>query len=160
MYIKNNFVENDLFIELSNYLFALSTPWYRKTSTTDIGKKDISWFSHHFYGEGIPKSDAYQLMGPILQKLGCRAPIQIRANLVLKTKEHKVTNWHADYKYNDSFTSILYINKCNGATVFKSDGVKVISESNKILTFNAPKEHATLTQTDEEERIVVNFNYF
>ena len=29
-----------------------------------------------------------------------------------------------------------------------------------MLTFESLNEHATLTQTDKEERIVINFNYF
>ena len=160
MNIQQNFVENDLFYDLNNFLFADSTPWYKKVGTTVNDEPDITWFSHSIYDDYTPVSDVYKLTLPILNKLNCRAPIRISANLVLKTNEHIITNWHTDTKYNDSKTSILYINDCNGATIFKEDDNTVKSERNKMLIFNSLKEHATLTQTDEPERIVINFNYF
>ena len=160
MKIEDSFVEENLFNDLSSYLFATSTPWYKKIGTTVVDEPELLWFSHCFYNNGAPDCEAYELIVPILQKLGCRAPMRVQANLVLKTPEPFRTHWHTDFEYKDSHTSILYMNKCNGATVFKLNDEKVMSEANRMVTFNALKEHATLTQTDVEERIVVNLNYF
>ena len=160
MNIQKNFLDDDLYNTLNKFIFAETTPWYKKYRTTYNGKPDITWFSHSFYDDNCPKSDVYELILPILNKLNCRSPINIRANLVLKTYEHIITNWHTDTNYNDAKTSILYINDCNGATIFKNNDNRVTSESNKMLTFESLNEHATLTQTDKEERIVINFNYF
>jgi len=157
---QKNFVESSLFNNLKNYLFDLSTPWYRQIGTTRDDAPDMIWFSHCFYNYARPDCQAYELIIPILDKLGSRAPLRVQANLVRKTVEPIRSHWHTDFEYKDSFTSILYMNTCNGPTVFKSDNIKVMAEENKMITFNTSNEHAGITQTDVEERIVINFNYF
>ena len=55
-------------------------------------------------------------------------------------------------------TAILYINTNNGYTKFKK--LKVNSEENKMIIFNSKEEHTGSSCTDQEFRVVINFNYY
>ena len=55
-------------------------------------------------------------------------------------------------------TSILYINTNNGYTELES-GEIIESIANRLVTFPANTRHRTITQTDEQTRILINFNY-
>jgi len=53
------------------------------------------------------------------------------------------------------------MNTCNGYTILdKKEKIKITSEENKILLFNSQIEHAAVSQTDVDRRIIINFNYF
>ena len=56
-------------------------------------------------------------------------------------------------------TSIFYVNTNNGYTKFE-DGTKVESVANRMLTFPANMKHIGTSCTDEQTRVVINFNYF
>ena len=55
-------------------------------------------------------------------------------------------------------TSIFYMNTNNGYTEFE-DGTKVESIANRIVSFPFNMEHTGTSCTDEQTRIVINFNY-
>ena len=55
-------------------------------------------------------------------------------------------------------TAILYINTNNGFTEFE-DGVKVESIANRLVMFPSNFKHRGITQTDEQTRIMINFNF-
>jgi len=84
-----------------------------------------------------------------------------KANLLTKTEktiEHKM---HIDYKSDINkkiTTGILYINTNNGYTRFNK-GKKINSFENKFITFNSNELHTGTTCTDENYRVVINFNY-
>ena len=56
-------------------------------------------------------------------------------------------------------TSIFYVNTNDGYTLFE-DGTKVESVANRMLSFPANMRHTGTTCTDQQIRIVINFNYF
>ena len=56
------------------------------------------------------------------------------------------------------FTGVFYINTCNGGTKFKN-GPKVKSVANRVVIFDTNFEHAAVTCTDKQSRVVVNFNF-
>ena len=55
-------------------------------------------------------------------------------------------------------TGILYVNTNNGYTKF-SNGEIVKSEENKYVEFDSQLEHTGTSCTDQDYRIVINFNY-
>ena len=55
-------------------------------------------------------------------------------------------------------TSIYYVNTNNGWTHIKGHG-KVKSVANRMVTFDSNQYHAGVTCTNEERRVVVNFNW-
>ena len=56
-------------------------------------------------------------------------------------------------------TSIFYINTNDGYTKFE-DGTKIESIANRMITFPANINHTGTSCTDEQTRVVINFNYF
>ena len=56
-------------------------------------------------------------------------------------------------------TGIFYVNTNNGKTIFKN-GKEVESIKNRMVIFPSNIEHAGTSNTDTENRIVINFNWF
>jgi len=84
--------------------------------------------------------------------------IRIKANMNPATHEHvQLGQFHQDYEF-PCTTSIFYINTNNGWTEFE-DGTKVKSVANRLVTFPSQMNHVGYSCTDEQVRIVVNFNY-
>jgi hypothetical protein len=55
-------------------------------------------------------------------------------------------------------TSILYINTNNGYTELES-GEKIESVANRLVSFPTNIKHRGVSQTDEQTRVLLNFNY-
>jgi len=157
--IINNFLDNNLFYEFKKILMSENINWFWRKSMTSAENNNY-FFGHGFYYDDKVQSDFFEpFILPILKKLNCTKIIQVRANLVLKKEEIFQSDFHTDYTF-DCNTAILYINNCNGYTILdKLKKIKVPCEENKMLIFNSQIEHASVSQTDCERRIVVNFNY-
>ncbi len=59
---------------------------------------------------------------------------------------------------NAGVSGILYVNNCNGYTKFEN-GKKIKSEKNKYIEFDSTLKHSGSSCTDQQRRIVINFNY-
>ena len=55
-------------------------------------------------------------------------------------------------------TGIFYVNDNNGYTKFKNGEIST-SEKNKFIEFNSTNSHTGSSCTDENIRIIINFNY-
>ena len=154
-----NFLPIDEFKKLQNLILDLDFPWRFRKSMTDKDKN--IYFTYSFFNKNTTTSELYnEFMLPILEKLKCKAPIQIRANMALN-KLFDRGEWHTDYDFENS-TAILYLNNCNGGTEFKiNNKIKFIkSEENKIIIFPSKIEHRGCTSTDTDRRCIINLNYF
>jgi len=100
------------------------------------------------------------VLEPMIHKMNEHVPvkelIRVKANLKPKTIEHEHGGFHVDYY--DVITGIFYINTNNGWTNFKN-GAKVESVENRMVIFDSNLEHEGVTCTDEDRRVVINFNY-
>jgi|DEB0MinimDraft_4_1074332.scaffolds.fasta_scaffold50362_3 hypothetical protein len=126
------------------------------------GENDGCFFSHPFFKPTGVMSHHIHLLNPIINFLNPISIINIRANLLVKRSKPQYSIFHCDHMNNTKVnhkTSIFYLNTNNGYTEFK-DGSKCMSEENKLITFNADQEHRAVSQTDQNYRIVINFNYF
>jgi hypothetical protein len=111
------------------------------------------------YDNHIPVSDDIFRLSPIINKLDIKSLLKIKANLTTKTTEIVKHGYHYDFCYDNSKTSILYVNTNNGYTEFE-DGTKVESIENRLVTFPAMTKHTGTTCTNSKCRVIVNFNYF
>jgi hypothetical protein len=161
--IIDNFLEKENFLKFKQDIFGNNVPWFYKTAQTseaELDKNDVGYFSLNFYNNfynGFTEFNYY--LNKIYDKLKCKSLIQSRANLFLKREKENKLSFHVDYEYKNSFTAILYMNTCNGKTMFKN-GTKIDSVENRILIFNTNTLHAVKVQTDEKRRIIININYF
>jgi hypothetical protein len=154
-----NFLPIEQFKKLQNLILNLDFPWRIRESMSS-NDNNIN-FTYSFFNENKINSELYnEYIIPILIKLKCNAPIQIRANLSLNKFFNK-SGWHIDYNLNNT-TAILYMNTCNGGTEFKiNEKIKsIIAEENKIVIFSSKIEHRASTSTDVDRRYIINFNYF
>jgi hypothetical protein len=156
--IIDNFLQKDVLINFKNLLMSSTVPWYWKENMT---KNDSFFFNHCFYNYNSPKSNLFEeFITPMLIKLKCNALIEVRANLMLKKNICYNSNFHIDKNFNCK-TAIFYVNTNNGYTLLDKDKkIKIECIENRMLIFDSKILHAAFSQTDEERRIVINFNYF
>jgi hypothetical protein len=144
--IKENFVNHNF-------------PWYLTQGI--VYKKDKNYqFTHNFYDKHLLKSNCIDLINPIIEILKPSAIIRIKANLIVKNNKIIEHGLHKDIPYAKNYkTAIYYVNTNNGYTKFKNEK-KIYSEENKLIIFDGNNEHTGTTCTDQDYRIVINFNYF
>ena len=154
-----NFLPKENFNQLYELITNNDFPWrIRDRMTLDDNNY---YFTHNFYNNFYHSSEYYfNYIIPILARLNCKAPIEIRSNMVIN-KLFEKSGWHTDNNYK-STTAILYLNTCNGGTEFKiNNEIKFVNaEENKIIIFPSNIEHRACTSTDSDRRYIINFNYF
>jgi hypothetical protein len=158
--IIDNFLDKDIFLELKNYVFYSSIPWFWKKNQT---KEDAGIFGHKIYQNHLPNSDLYiKFIHSIILKLKATALMDVKLNLLINNNKQESSNWHTDNGTHNSKTAILYLNTCNGYTVLKlyDKELNVMCEENKMLIFNSNTLHRAVRQTDTERRIILNINYY
>jgi len=164
--IKNNFLNKKDFNHIKNVMLGPNFPWYYNKTKVDIDGKDNLYnyqLTHTFFIDGSINSGGYNLLEPVLKKLKVKELIRIKANLVPRTSKIHRFEKHTDQDY-DCKGAILYINSNNGCTIFEEgrrDGSSkhVTSKENRIVLFDANKNHQGTTCTDEKIRVLINFNY-
>jgi hypothetical protein len=139
--------------------------------TADINKYEISCSevdNHQLYKDilhtnmGIYDHELIEMVTPVFSLVKVRAPIRVKVNCltVSPSGKHVTHGYHVDNPFEDSKTSILYLDDSNGYTKFQHNGQKVYSKPNRLVTFPTPLYHSGTTPTDQLRRMVINFNYF
>lgn len=166
MKIIENFLDKNLFKELQKLIMQSEFSWFQRKNTTLIDNKvseDLGYFTHSFFNNNQINCSHYdKFIIPILNKLNCHAPIQIRANLspsVFFIKDK--ASFHTDYKY-PCKTSIFYINTCDIGTELKiNNEIQLVkAEENKMLIFDSSIEHRSAVSKKPEFKYLINFNYY
>ena len=131
-------------------------PWYYNDDIC-YENDGLFQFTHTFYNaHDQSKSYFYPLLDACQEKLGVKKIIRIKANLNTRTVFHRKTGWHTDFP--DITTAVYYINTNNGYTEF-NDGTKIESVENRMIKFSSDTFHRGVTCTDEQTRVLINFNY-
>lgn len=162
MKIYKNCLKQEDFLNIKNNLFSVDFPWYWCPQITPPHDNKYFQFIHNFYKNCTISSPFFNLVIPILETIKPISILRIKSNLLIKTKKIEEHDLHTDFEINKKTsnvkTAIFYCNTNNGYTKFK-DGTIVKSEENKLIEFNVNKEHTGTSCTDEQRRIVINFNY-
>lgn len=165
------------------YFFGKSTAFINDQSTN---KFDFSW-SHLVYEEGQTHSSLGPFLETVLLNLIDNSNqtinnlLRIRIGLVTSTPETITHDPHIDYD-SPHKTGLLYLNDTNGETyVYKEKydinsklnsreylekEVKIVHvdkaitpKANKFVWFDGLRYHSSSSQTDEQRRVVITFNY-
>jgi hypothetical protein len=156
--IHDNFLEQEVFEEMKSQIMGDHFFWkYRNTVVYKDDPEEYFQFVHVFFNHCKQLSDKYELLTPLIEKMGVNALIRAKANLLIRTEEHVEHGLHVDYTY-DCYSAIFYINTNNGYTLF-SDGTKVNSLENRLVVFDSRIMHTGATCTDEKRRVVLNINF-
>tara|TARA_Y100000992_G_scaffold206812_1_gene141543 strand:+ start:380 stop:907 length:528 start_codon:yes stop_codon:yes gene_type:complete len=170
MKVVDNFLDKEDFSKIRDKIEGPWFPWFWNENSTE--DDNIPQLIHSFIKDDQITSVFFDLLKDckLFKKLNAYGLTKCKANLNYKTTENIVGMYHTDFDveedsdyYRDDIhditTSILYINTNNGGTQF-SDGTRVKSVSNRLVTFDCCTEHAPVTCTDEDRRILININYF
>lgn len=159
IFVYDHFLDWTSFSKIKNTIDDSYFPWYFSSVTYD-NKKDEFQFSHIFYQTGGRNSNFCDILNPLTEKLGVTAIVRIKANLLFRTKNIKVFDYHTDFDFKHKWwTAIYYVNTNDGKTIFKN-GKEVLSRENRIVIFDGRYEHTGTTCTDEKNRLVINLNYY
>ena len=160
MRIIERTLETSKFKNMLKIVTSTEFPWYYNDSSVDNDK--ISYMSHLFVKFGKPNSDFCYVIEDILKILKPVELLHIRANLTISKNKIFKTPWHNDFHKADPRhrTAILYLNTNNGYTEFRRPRKKIKSKANRLIEFEGHMSHRAVTQTDQDRRIVINFNYF
>ena len=162
MKIIDNFLDNYLFEVLQSTILGENFAWYYNDQIVKEGDGGFQ-FKNTLYNINPPyngsRSPHFPLVEPCILLLGVQKLIRIKANLRPRTFFNRGSEYHTDFPHLEPHkTGIFYINTCNGYTKVKGHG-KVKSVANRLLRFSSNIQHAGFTCTDEQSRVVVNFNY-
>jgi len=167
--VAEDFLEPDEFERIKTLMVSDTFPWYYNDhiirpgpqlfESLECEKKDNWQFIHLFYSGDRINSDYFEALLPVIKKIGVRALVRIKANCGVRTEEPVLHGHHVDFDYEGCTTSVLYVNTNNGFTQFKT-GEKVLSVANRLVTFPSSTYHSGVSCTDEQVRMVINFNYF
>ena len=159
MNISKNFLPNNVFKKLKDAVLGDYFPWYFNHCVSyEEEKKDSFQFTFTFLRNGKYEcwGEWKDIIIPVLENIKHKKINRVKANLITRTNKIIKHKYHTDQE--SGTTGILYLNNCNGYTLFKN-GKKVTSEENKYVEFNSTLKHAGSTCTDESRRVVINFNY-
>tara|TARA_R100001015_G_C4630878_1_gene192910 strand:+ start:2218 stop:2721 length:504 start_codon:yes stop_codon:yes gene_type:complete len=164
MQVYKNFLEKNDFQDLIAFFKSNQVPWYFNhvvdKEHLDVNATQNFQFTHIMYNDHRVRSDFFDLLTPIFIKINPLSIIRVKANLVTKTSKIVEHGMHVDYVNPNTkiTTGIFYLNTNNGYTKFQN-GKKVKSVANQFVEFDSALKHTGTTCTDEERRMVINFNY-
>jgi len=161
--LYENFLSEVDFKALEDTITSESFLWQWREGAVDgnDGSGDI-YFSSALFGQYGPLNHHFEACIPVLNRLNCDHILRIKANLDLKTdKVLESTGFHTDVEVHTKgiYTMLLYINDCNGATLFEKDNAPVKSKRNRAIIFPSSHRHAGCKQTDTPTRFVLNLNF-
>tara|TARA_Y100001951_G_C11185221_1_gene208267 strand:+ start:69 stop:686 length:618 start_codon:yes stop_codon:yes gene_type:complete len=163
--VIDNFLDKEYFDSLVTLFTDKSkkgnadTPWFFASgvSQRDEIEGNLFYMVSMLYDQNSPVSPLYNKIIPILEKLGTRCLIRVKANLYPHTAKIHEHSLHTDYDFFHS-AAILSLNTCDGYTRFE-DGTKVESVANRMLLFDPSEKHGSSTTTNVPARINININY-
>lgn len=156
--IKNTFFPQDIH-NPDNFTWNYQKGIVRNPDLGPTGYEEHDWiYVRPLYStdNGLKFDKYYSLVKPILNKLKIKKLFDIRANLLVPTKEHVYHEFHTDRKV-PHHVALFYVTTCDGFTVLK-DTIEVECLKNKMLLFDGSIEHRSVTSTDHP-RCVININY-
>tara|TARA_R110000868_G_scaffold249880_2_gene506331 strand:+ start:2312 stop:2866 length:555 start_codon:yes stop_codon:yes gene_type:complete len=177
---KQNFLSKVEFNSTVGQLRDSSTfPWYYSKNTAyelDVNDQEL-WdfsFSNTIYVENdLPsffRDSSINLLKRICKSVNLKLKkvLRIRAGMITKTPVQQQHNPHVDFN-EPHLTALFYLTTCNAPTIiynqlYPNDVVltelkRIDAEENKIVIFDGLHYHASTSQTDTKQRIVINFNF-
>ena len=134
---------------------------------TDIERLDPvnDVFFSHYFTRFTANSQYFPVLVPILAKINPLAFFRIQGVMTLQQKERRRCLFHIDVdgdrkpKTGSMTTAIFYMNTTNGPTIME-DGTEIECRANRLVTYPSETYHAGVLCTDQNYRVVINFNYF
>jgi hypothetical protein len=166
--MKYELIENVLedFQKLQNlWCNSSNIAWYYNSSTIE-GVDNYFMFTHHLYRNGQVSSDMYSSLQKLLFEASIAANkstlLRVKANMYTNQGKHIYHTKHTDYEDIDEFTTAVFnFTSCNGGTVLYIDDEEIVVPSieNSLLVFDGNITHQGFTQTDKDNRVLLNIDF-
>jgi hypothetical protein len=156
MKIIDNFIPEKDYKTISSVIMSNDFPFYFQDKVAFERDKNF-YFTHEFFNERKVKSDFFNLLDPILDKISISNLLRIKANCFPSTEKMIKYEPHIDFSFKHN-GAIYYINTCNGGTYIGDKFIKSIA--NRLLLFDSSKLHQSTNCTDKKCRFNININYF
>ena len=154
--VIDNFLDEKYFNSLVSLLEDI--PWFFQPEVVaGIPENKIFLLYHLFYAQNAPTGTNYEILFPLLQKLGVNCLMRIKANLYPNTEKLHEHPMHRDFEFSNT-SALLSLNTCDGYTKLK-DGTKIDSIANRMVIFDSGEEHCSTTTTNVSARYNININY-
>ena len=154
--IIDNYLEKNHFEQIESVYLSDQMPWCM--SVVNGNDKNNTYFTHHIHTGHTIVSNYSNPIIPLIDKINPRALLRIKANLYTRSDNLITHAPHIDYEYEHK-AAIFYVNTNDGFTIL-NDGTKIESVANRLLVFEAHKQHQSTNCTDERARVNININYF
>ena len=118
---------------------------------------DVMYFENLIYCNTIMNEKYFKVLNEIIDKLEVRSLMRIKLNLYTRTESLCHHPDHCDTSFSHK-GGVFSLNTCDGYTKF-SDGTKSESIANRIVFFDASKEHSSTTTSNAKLRYNINFNF-
>ena len=154
MKVVDDFLPDELFIELSYWLCGTNIPWYFNPYVAMANEPDNldCYFTHTFY---IDDNWCSSLGDNIVRKL-----VDEIKNLTVDTEWEILRSHmkHRDFEFSHK-AMLIYLNDNDGYTEFP-DGERVKSQSNRAAFFDGSSLHNSTNCTTQKSRVTLGINYF
>ena len=157
--VIDNFLHQNDFVKLQSFFTSIDCHWYysKGVAKTDVKEGKYFYMIHTVYQDHMPTSNIFNNCYPVLEKLGVKSLLRIKANLYPNQGESVHTHdAHQDYLFSHK-AAVYSMNTCNGGTVIGGEFIE--SKANRIVIFDGSIPHSSTTCTDEQVRINIGFNY-
>lgn len=159
--VIDDFLPASTFLTIRERMLSGNFPWYyypfKSYADSDGGINDYQ-LSHTFFRDEEWNSNAMWAVEPVLSIVDPKVIVRIKANLTFASHAVSTCGMHTDFDNSMITTAILYLNECDGGTVFE-EGERVESIPNRFAYFNTTKRHSAETFTNAKARCVINFNF-
>ena len=163
--VLDNYLPEEHFVPIYDYFMGNESEWHWMDGVVTVGD-GFTQFIDVIYDGFHPNSRGFDKLWHVFKQEKMVALNRIKANLGLKTNEliiYDGDGFHydvigSDQQISSITTGILYINTNNGYTLFEN-GDKVSSVRNRFLKFPANTKHTGTNCTDQDKRVLINFNY-
>lgn len=162
--IIDNFLAESDFKKIKEEMLGANFPWFLNSTlvkTKELIDDRYNWqFTHTFYRNFSICSTYFEdLIDPLIIKLNPSALVRVKANLIPRTSEQIVHEFHLDHESFTGLVAIYYVNSNNGFTIFKN-GDRIQSIENRLLIFEPNLLHTGTTCTDTRVRCLINFMFY
>ena len=180
MEVIDNFLPQEQFNDLVDYISSNTFPWYFSSDVAYMSnhkvvdkeqkfveapltyeQKQWGFYSiHTIYAnhQMMSSKELWKKIEPLLDKLGVKSLLRMKVNMYPKTPKVIHHKTHLDYPWSHN-GAIFYLNDNDGLTVLE-DGTEIESVGNRLLLLDTSRPHHSTTCTNATRRLNINFNYF
>ena len=157
MEVIENFLDDKVFQDIKKIMMSNLFPWYYNKGIINKDDTTAFMFTHTFFNDSKSNSRFFdEIILPMCGVLNFKTLRRAKANCYVKNTKEIIHKFHVDDE--EPHTVALFsINSNNGYTEFKGNK-KIFSEENRMVIFNGDTYHRSVTQTDENLRVNINFN--